>query len=102
MAGGGHKRSSRGWMLALLAGLSALLLALLAVATNAAPERFKQWAEDPRSTWVTTDLLAVLVVITAIAFQRMSLSGSHSPAVTADAGFAVIADNLPHAAQFSH
>jgi tetratricopeptide (TPR) repeat protein len=59
-----------------LAGLSALLLAMLAVATNLAtneiPTRFKHLAEDPRLSWGATGILVVLVVAVGVIYQRLS------------------------------
>ena len=83
MAGGDRRRRLRVGLVGLLTGLSALLVALLAVATNlatsAVPERFRLWADDPRWTWGATAVLACLVVVVAVTLQQLSsASGNHS------------------------
>ncbi|MBF9134751.1 hypothetical protein I0C86_38350 [Plantactinospora sp. S1510] len=59
-----------------LAGLSAALVALLAVATNwatnAVPPSLRKWTEDPRWTWGAVVLLLVAVVAVAGMLQRLS------------------------------
>jgi hypothetical protein len=66
----------RAWLIAALAGLSAALLFLLAVATNwatsAVPADWKRWTSDPEWTWGATAGLAIAVVVVAVLFQRLS------------------------------
>ncbi|MFJ8966687.1 NB-ARC domain-containing protein [Lentzea sp. NPDC102401] len=58
--------------------MSALLVALLAVATNlatnAVPDRFTRWTDDPWWTWGATVVLVGLVIVVAVALQRQSSS----------------------------
>lgn len=76
----GARRRTRGrtraWLVAVLAGLSAALVAMLAVATNLAtsaiPAGWKPWADDPGWTWGATAALVVAVVVIAVIFQHVS------------------------------
>ncbi|NUT53155.1 MAG: hypothetical protein HOV94_38600 [Saccharothrix sp.] len=56
--------------------MSALLVALLAVATNlatnAVPQRFTRWTEDPWWTWGATTALALSVIVVGVTIQRLS------------------------------
>jgi hypothetical protein len=66
----------RAWLMVALAGLSAVLVAMLAIATNLAtsaiPTSWKSWADSPGWTWGATVTLVVLVVVVAMILQRMS------------------------------
>jgi hypothetical protein len=70
-----------------LTGLSAALVAMLAVATNLAtgaiPERYSSWASDPRWTWGATAALTAAVIAVAVALQRLtSLKDDQEPAAS--------------------
>ena len=70
----------RAWLMVALIGLSAVLTAMLAVATNLAtsaiPTGWKSWADDPGWTWSATVILVVPVVVIAMILQRMSSAPS--------------------------
>lgn len=88
----------RAWLLALLAGLSALLLALLAVATNlatnAVPARFSGVTTNPWWTWGATAVLAVFVMGVGVALQRLS-SDDPGPRGSVSAAVVGPSQNLP-------
>ena len=66
----------RAWLIVALAGLSAALVAMLAVATNLAtsaiPTGWKPWADDPGWTWGAAATLVIAVVVIAMIFQHVS------------------------------
>ncbi|MFG1766949.1 tetratricopeptide repeat protein [Micromonospora parva] len=65
---GDGRRSAR--LVAVLTGLSAALVAMLAISTNLAtgaiPGPLQRWTNDPAWTWGTTAVLLVVVVVVAV------------------------------------
>ncbi|WP_329101899.1 hypothetical protein OG792_22330 [Micromonospora sp. NBC_01699] len=66
-SGGGGQRAR---LVAVLTGLSAALVAMLAILTNLAtgaiPEPLRRWTSDPAWMWGTTAVLLVAVVVVAV------------------------------------
>ncbi|WP_165939927.1 DUF7779 domain-containing protein [Saccharopolyspora aridisoli] len=50
------------------------------LATNAVPQQFTPWTEDPSWTWGTTTVLATLVILVGVALQRLSSPEPARPA----------------------
>ena len=79
---------ARLWLIAALAGLGAVLTAMLAVttnlATNAVPSSWQRWTANPWLMWGTTAVLALTVAIAAVLLHRLS-AGTDAPAPNQEA-----------------
>jgi TPR repeat protein len=78
MGTGRRGGTRRAWLIAALAGLSTVLIAVLAVATNlatsAVPARFERWTSDPRWMWGAATALMVAAVVVAVLLARVEAS----------------------------
>ncbi|GAA3432275.1 hypothetical protein GCM10018954_018780 [Kutzneria kofuensis] len=67
------------------------------LATNAVPQRFARWTQDPWWTWGATTVLAMLVILVGVALQRLSSDEPGQPAAsrTVELATAKPVHNLP-------
>jgi Flp pilus assembly protein TadD len=90
----------RAWLVAALAGLSTVLIAVLAVATNLAtsvvPARFERWTSDPKWMWGAAAALIVAAVVVAVLLARVEASTEEGrPDRPADEARHLVGGRLP-------